>query len=171
MYRQVQDYTNNFHIQLEMNFLSNRWVLTILEGNELSFETAKTLVRLSIVYEQLQNYDQAMAIIKKALEIFGQHGDDVEASSVLADVEGHLGYLYLWNGKPSEALPYLERSVARKKDIDGKECIATLSVWNYLGVAYAHVHRLDEALSAFKSAKSLIWNGCRDFDLLSIYIL
>ena len=40
----------------------------ILEGNEQSVESAKSLVRLSIVYEQLKNYDQAMLVIHKALD-------------------------------------------------------------------------------------------------------
>ena len=128
------------------------------------------MVRLSIVYEQLKNYDQAMLVIHKALEILGQLADDEETSSVSADVEGHLGYLYICIGKPNEALPYLERSIARKKDIHGQESMGMVNVWNHLGVAYAHGRKLDDALYAFKSAQVIITKGCRSFDLLSIYV-
>lgn len=143
--------------------------LNVLERNKLSFESTKSLVRLSMAYERLQNYEQAMAIIQRALKFF-EHCPEKEAAAVAADVEGHTGFLYLYMGKPNEALPYLERSVARKKSIYGPESVEVLDVCNHLGVAYAHVEKLDEALAVFEAAKMIVTKNSASADSMAIYI-
>eukprot|EP00250_Pteridium_aquilinum_P034486 c7656_g1_i1 orf=177-2726(-) len=143
--------------------------LNALENKNLTLESAKTLVRLSMVYEKLQNYDQALAVLRRALEFF-EHSMEKEAATVAADVEGFTGFLLLSIGRPKEAIPHLERCIARKKNIYGSESGELLDACNHLGVAYAHAEKVDEALAVFRAAKLILNKNNDGAGLMSIYI-
>lgn len=143
--------------------------LNILEMKDLTFESAKTLVRLSVAYGQLKSYDQALAVAKQALQFF-EHCTEKEAAAVAADTEGYTGFLLLSIGRPTEAIVHLERSITKKKSLYGSESAEVLNVCNHLGVAYAHAAKMDEALAVFRAAKMVLNQSNDTAGLMSIYI-
>ncbi|MCO5592494.1 hypothetical protein L7F22_046497 [Adiantum nelumboides] len=143
--------------------------LNSLENKELNFDLAKTLMRLSIGFQQLQNYDQALVISQRAQDFFEKCVKE-EAALYAADAQCYRGSLFLSAGKPNEAIPHLEKALEVKKSICGSKQGELLDVCNHLGAAYAHAKRIDEALAVFRQAKMMISSINNGADLISIYI-
>lgn len=143
--------------------------LNSLEKQELNLDSAKTLIRLSTGFQQLQNFEQALAISQRALDVFEKCTGD-EAQACIADARGYRGSLFLYLGKPNEAIPHLEKALLIKKGVYGAESGELLDLCNHLGVAYANVKRVDEALAIFQEAKMILNTSSNGADLISIYI-
>lgn len=139
-----------------------------LKNKKFSLEAGSSLMELGSVYQQLNELDQAMAALKRALEIFEQHP---EQQGALADIEGQIGLLYMFMGKVEEGLPYLERSGAKTEEIYGKDSEELLAVYNHIAIAYLELGKYEEALVKFEAARviAIESNGPYDGDTIAIY--
>ena len=143
--------------------------LTSLEQQNCSLDVGSSLVSLALVHQRQQEYDQAISVYKKALEIFNQCSE-WRARAAGADVEGQIGFLLLQIEKIDEALPYLENSVAKKKSVHGSESDELLDVYNHLGVAYSEVGKLDQSLEQFEAARKVVSQNSLEVDALTISV-
>lgn len=143
--------------------------LHVLENQKPSLDTGASFVSLALVYQRQQEIELATSTYKKALETFNQFTGH-QASAAVADIEGQIGFLLLHVEKADEALPFLERSVSKKRSIHGAESEELLDVHNHLGVGYSQEGKLDEALEQFEAAKIILSKNITEVDSLTISI-
>ncbi|KAH7436233.1 hypothetical protein KP509_05G009500 [Ceratopteris richardii] len=129
--------------------------LNVLEKKELDLDSAKSLVRLSSAYEQMQNYDEALSVLQRGLESLESCAGE-EAAACTADAEGYKGSLLLSIGRYDQAIHHLERAMIMKKTIRGSDIGELLDVCNQLGVAYVRLERVDQALTVFQEGKTIL---------------
>lgn len=133
-----------------------------------SLEAGASLVELASVYQTLNEQEQAMAALKRALEIFQEDPDQQEAT---ADIEGQIGLLFMFMSKANEGLPYLERSASKLEEIYGPESVELLAVYNHIAIANLELGKLDDALDKFEEARVIATesHGSDDPDTIAIY--
>lgn len=126
--------------------------LNALKDKKLSLEAGSSLVELAAVYQQLNEQEQSMGVLQRALKVFEQHPDQQEAA---ADVEGQIGLLSMFMGKVDEGLPYLKKSAAKIRDIYGPESEELLAAYNHIAIASLELGKLDDALDKFEEARAI----------------
>ncbi|MCO5615051.1 hypothetical protein L7F22_069339 [Adiantum nelumboides] len=139
-----------------------------LKGKKIALEAGTSLMELGSVYQQLNEIDPALAVLKKAFTIFEQYPDQIAS---IAEIEGQIGLLYIFMGKVEEGLPYLERSGSKSEEIYGKDSEELLAVYNHTAIAYLELGRFEEALEKFDAARSIAVEnlGPEDKDTIAIY--
>ena len=126
-------------------------------GGHLLDEVASGLTDLAVVYESLNEQDQALSLLKKALSILesvpGQQ-------SAIAGVEAQIGVLsYMCgnyidaHGSFSKAIMKLRASVEKKSALFG-------IVLNQMGLCCLHLSEIERAVKFFEESRSVLELAC-----------
>ncbi|KAJ4744688.1 Tetratricopeptide repeat (TPR)-like superfamily protein [Rhynchospora pubera] len=114
---------------------------------------SEAYVEIGSVYEALNEFDKAIDILKRSLEI-------IERLPCKQHLEGNtsakIGWLLLLTGKVSEAVTYLESAVERMKESFGPKHFGVGYIYNNLGAAYMELDRPQTAAQMFAQAKEIM---------------
>ncbi|KAJ1694649.1 hypothetical protein LUZ63_011347 [Rhynchospora breviuscula] len=114
---------------------------------------SEAYVDIASVYEALNEFDKAIDILKRSLEI-------IERLPCQQHLEGNtsakVGWLLLLTGKVSEAVTYLESAVERMKESFGPKHFGVGYIFNNLGAAYMELDRPQTAAQMFTQAKDIM---------------
>uniref|UniRef100_J3LIG4 MalT-like TPR region domain-containing protein n=1 Tax=Oryza brachyantha TaxID=4533 RepID=J3LIG4_ORYBR len=127
----------------------------ILEKKEFAApdKVAEAYVEVSSLYEMVNEFDKAIALLKRSL---GMLERIPQAQHMEGNVAARIGWLLLLTGKVSEAVPYLEDAVERMKDSFGPKHYGVGYVYNNLGAAYMEMDRPQSAAQMFALAKEVM---------------
>ncbi|GJM87452.1 hypothetical protein PR202_ga03409 [Eleusine coracana subsp. coracana] len=127
----------------------------ILEKKELAApdKVAEAYVEVSSLYEMVNEFDKAISLLKRSLEMLERIP---QAQHMEGNVAARIGWLLLLIGKVSEAVPYLEDAVERMKDSFGPKHYGVGYVYNNLGAAYMEMDRPQSAAQMFAFAKEVM---------------
>ncbi|GJM87379.1 hypothetical protein PR202_ga03327 [Eleusine coracana subsp. coracana] len=127
----------------------------ILEKKEYTApdKVAEAYVEVSSLYEMVNEFDKAISLLKRSLEMLERIP---QAQHMEGNVAARIGWLLLLTGKVSEAVPYLEDAVERMKDSFGPKHYGVGYVYNNLGAAYMEMDRPQSAAQMFALAKEVM---------------
>ncbi|KAF3319890.1 nephrocystin-3-like protein [Carex littledalei] len=110
-------------------------------------------VEIASIYEDSNEFDKAINILKRSLEII----ETLPCQQHLeCNVSAKVGWLLLLTGKVSEAVGYLESAVERMKESFGPKHFGVGYIYNNLGAAYMELERPQTAAQMFAQAKDVM---------------
>ncbi|GMI29004.1 hypothetical protein TeGR_g1, partial [Tetraparma gracilis] len=112
-------------------------------------ETASIIHNMGSLYKAMKNYDKALELLKRSLEMKEKAG--AEKATILGTV-GQIAQTYEWAGRYSEAVEWNERDLAGREAELGKNHPATLISVNNLAVACKKAGDLDRAVELYERA-------------------
>jgi tetratricopeptide (TPR) repeat protein len=123
--------------------------LTAAERSDSSLGQAHANRGLGRAFRWLGRYDEAIACLERALEMFSQSADPAAQADVHNDLSGVLDY----QGRPADALPHAQAAFALS-DACGSR-LGQARAMNWAGFLHAQLGNSDEALTCCRQALAL----------------
>lgn len=116
-------------------------------------EIASGLTNLSSIYESMNEVDQALKLLQKALEIYN---DAPGQQGTIAGIEAQVGVMYYMLGNYTESYNTLKKAITKLRAIGEKKSSFFGIALNQLGLACVQRYALREAIELFEEAKSVL---------------
>lgn len=131
-------------------------------------EIANGLIEVSAIYESMDELDQALKLLKKALKVFD---GKVGQRSTVAGIEAQMGVLYYMMEKYSESYNSLKSAIAKFRAIGEKKSCMFAVALNQMGLACVQVYSINEAADSFEEARTIMENEYGPYhpDTLGVY--
>jgi tetratricopeptide (TPR) repeat protein len=114
---------------------------------------AEAFTELSAIYEQLNQPEEAIGLLKRALTVFAEIPEQKNAA---AGTQAQVGLLLINNGQLEAALPHLEDAVEKLRQSFGDNHFSLGLVLNHLGVAHLELGHPVKALKILEEAKKIL---------------
>lgn len=116
-------------------------------------EIASGLTDVSAIYESLNELEQAIKLLQKALQIY----DDAPGQqSTIAGIEAQMGVLYYMLGNYSESYSFFEKATSKLR-VSGERKSAFFGIaLNQMGLACVQRYAIQEAVGLFEEARSIL---------------
>ncbi|XAR51862.1 hypothetical protein NMG60_11006627 [Bertholletia excelsa] len=119
-----------------------------------SEEIASGLIDISAIYESMDELDQALKLLQKALTMYGNAPGH---QSTIAGIEAQMGVLNYMMGQYSDSYDSLRSAVSKFRDIEGEKKSAVFGVaLNQMGLVCVQLYALNEAADLFEEARSIL---------------
>ncbi|CAA6661194.1 unnamed protein product [Spirodela intermedia] len=116
-------------------------------------DIASGLTDISAIYESMNEQEQAIKLLKKALKIY----DDAPGhQSTVAGIEAQMGVLYYRRGNYSESYNSFKSGVTKLRACGEKKSVFFGIVLNQMGLACVQLYSINEAAELFEEAKSIL---------------
>ncbi|CAH8282426.1 unnamed protein product [Eruca vesicaria subsp. sativa] len=127
----------------------------ILEKKEGSspVEVAEAYSEVAMQYESMNEFEIAISLLQKTLGILERLPQEQHSEGSVA---ARIGWLLLFSGRVSQAVPYLESAAERLKESFGAKHFGVGYVYNNLGAAYLELGRPQSAAQMFAVAKDIM---------------
>ncbi|KAA8548099.1 hypothetical protein F0562_004640 [Nyssa sinensis] len=147
-----------------MHFAST---LKPIQGNPPE-EIASGLVDVSAIYESMNELDQALKLLQKALKIYGKTPGQ---QSTIAGVEAQMGVLYYMMGNYSDSYNYFKSAISKFRVVREKKSALFGIVLNQMGLACVQLYAINEAADMFEEARSILETEYGQYhpDTLAVY--
>ncbi|KAG5049853.1 hypothetical protein AAZX31_04G166500 [Glycine max] len=116
-------------------------------------EIASGLTNISTIYESMNELEQALKLLQKALEIYS---DTPGQQSTIAGIEAQMGVMYYMLGNYSESYNTLKDAISKLRAIGEKKSSFFGIALNQMGLACVQRYALSEATELFEEAKSIL---------------
>ncbi|KAL6960603.1 Protein KINESIN LIGHT CHAIN-RELATED 2 [Sarracenia purpurea var. burkii] len=120
-----------------------------------SEEIASGLVEVSAIYESMNEPEQALKLLQKALDIFGSAPG---RQSTIAGIEAQIGVLYYMMGSYSDSYNSLKNSISKFREIGEKKSAPFGVALNQMGLACVQLYAINEAADLFEEAGNILEN-------------
>jgi tetratricopeptide (TPR) repeat protein len=107
---------------------------------------ARIMCSLGVLYRELGRYDEAVALLTRAAEVFESRGDRDQRAAVLRN----LGDAYRYQGRLAEALETFSAALATVRSASDSRSVA--GVLNGMADAHRGLSQWDQASSAFRAS-------------------
>jgi tetratricopeptide (TPR) repeat protein len=114
---------------------------------------AEAFTELSAIYEQMNQPEEAIGLLKRALTVFAEIPEQKNAA---AGTQAQVGLLLINNGQLEAALPHLEDAVEKLRQSFGDNHFSLGLVLNHLGVAHLELGHPVKALKILEEAKEIL---------------
>lgn len=131
-------------------------------------EIASGLVEVSSIYESMNELDQALNLLKKALKAYGKAAGQL---STVAGIEAQIGVLYYMMGSYKQSYDCLKTAISKLR-VTGEKKSALFGVaLNQMGLACVQIHSINEAADLFEEARGVLETeyGPHHPDTLGVY--
>ncbi|XP_010414161.1 PREDICTED: uncharacterized protein LOC104700347 [Camelina sativa] len=127
----------------------------ILEKKETAspVEVAEAYSEVAMQYESMNEFETAISLLQKTLSILEKLPQEQHSEG---SVSARIGWLLLFSGRVSQAVPYLEGATERLKESFGAKHFGVGYVYNNLGAAYLELGRPQSAAQMFAVAKDIM---------------
>ncbi|ESQ51709.1 hypothetical protein EUTSA_v10016393mg [Eutrema salsugineum] len=127
----------------------------ILEKKETvsPVEVAEAYSEVAMQYESMNEFEIAISLLQKTLSILEKLPQEQHSEG---SVSARIGWLLLFSGRVSQAVPYLESAAERLKESFGAKHFGVGYVYNNLGAAYLELGRPQSAAQMFAVAKDIM---------------
>ncbi|KAL3723143.1 hypothetical protein ACJRO7_035336 [Eucalyptus globulus] len=116
-------------------------------------EIANGLIDVSAIYQSMNELEQALKLLKKALRIYGNAPGK---QSTVAGIEAQMGVMYYMMGKYSDSYNSLKTAVSKfRASGEKKSPLFGISV-NQLGLACVQCFAINEAAELFEEARDIM---------------
>ncbi|KAH9617045.1 hypothetical protein KSS87_017714 [Heliosperma pusillum] len=131
-------------------------------------DIANGLTEVATIYETMNEMDEALKLLKKALELYS---DGPGQKSVVAGVEAQIGVIYYMLVNYSECYTYLKSSVSKFEASGEKRSSLYAITLNQLGLACVQLNEISEAVELFEEARGILEKeyGLHHPDTLGVY--
>ncbi|XVE57134.1 hypothetical protein DITRI_Ditri04bG0067000 [Diplodiscus trichospermus] len=131
-------------------------------------EIASGLTDISAVYESMNDLDQAIKLLQKALEIYN---DAPGQQSTIAGIEAQMGVMYYMLGNYSESYNSFKGAISKLRACGERKSAFFGIALNQMGLACVQLYAINEAVELFEEAKSILEQECGPYhpDTLGIY--
>ncbi|KAL7153459.1 hypothetical protein ABFS83_04G170300 [Erythranthe nasuta] len=131
-------------------------------------EIASGLTDISAIYESMDEVDQALKLLQKALKIYS---DAPGQQNTIAGIEAQMGVMYYMLGNYSESYSSF-RSATTKLRASGEKKSAFFGIaLNQMGLACVQRYAINEAVGLFEEARGILEQECGPYhpDTLGVY--
>ncbi|XP_078438834.1 protein KINESIN LIGHT CHAIN-RELATED 2-like [Wolffia australiana] len=116
-------------------------------------DIASGLTDISSIYESMNEQDQALRLLKKALKMF----DDASGQRrTVAGIEAQIGVLQYTTGNFAESYESFKSSIAKLRACGEKKSLFFGIVLNQMGLTCIHLYSISEAADLFEEAKAIL---------------
>lgn len=131
-------------------------------------EIASGLTDVSAIYESMNEIDQALKLLQKALKIYN---DAPGQQSTIAGIEAQMGVMYYILGNYSESYSYFKDAVSKLRASGEKKSAFFGIALNQMGLACVQRYEINEAAELFEEARSILESECGPYhpDTLGVY--
>ncbi|XP_076944803.1 protein KINESIN LIGHT CHAIN-RELATED 2-like [Bidens hawaiensis] len=131
-------------------------------------EIASGLIEVSGVYESMNELDQALNLLKKALKVYGKAPGQ---SNTVTGIEAQIGVLYYMMGRYMESYNSLKAAVSKLRVIGEKKSALFGVALNQMGLACVQINSINEAADLFEEARGILETeyGPHHPDTLGVY--
>ncbi|CAN8304105.1 unnamed protein product [Cochlearia groenlandica] len=145
--------------------------LRIYESHNLEIspeEIASGLTDISVICESMNEVEQAISLLQKALKIYA---DSPGQKIMIAGIEAQMGVLYYMIGKYSESYNTFKRAVSKLRASGKKQSTFFGVALNQMGLACIQLDAIEEAVELFEEAKSILEQECGPYhpETLGVY--
>ncbi|KAK7389060.1 hypothetical protein VNO78_23892 [Psophocarpus tetragonolobus] len=131
-------------------------------------EIANGLMNVSAIYESMNELEEALKLLHKALEIFnGVSGQQ----NTIAGIEAQMGVMYYMLENYIESYNAFKNAVSKLRATGEKKSAFFGTVLNQMGLACVQLHYLGEAVELFEEARIILEqeNGPYHLETLGVY--
>lgn len=118
-----------------------------------SEEIASGLIDVSAIYQSMNELEQALKLLKKALKIYGNAPGQ---QSTIAGIEAQMGVMYYMIGNYSDSYNTLESAISKFRASGEKKSALFGIALNQMGLACVQRYSINEAADLFEEAKSIL---------------
>ncbi|TKY55197.1 Nephrocystin-3 protein [Spatholobus suberectus] len=131
-------------------------------------DIANGLMNVSAIYESMNELEQALKLLHKALEI---HNDAPGQQSTIAGIEAQMGVMCYMLENYTESYNAFKNAVSKLRAIGEKKSAFFGTVLNQMGLACVQRHALSEAAELFEEARVVLEqeNGPYHPETLGVY--
>ncbi|KAK9062834.1 hypothetical protein SSX86_020024 [Deinandra increscens subsp. villosa] len=131
-------------------------------------EIASGLIEVSAIYESMNELDQALNLLKKALKVYGKAPGQ---PSTVAGIEAQIGVLLYMTGSYVESYNSLKSAVSKLRATSEKKSSLFGVALNQMGLACVQINSINEAADLFEEARGILEteSGPHHPDTLGVY--
>ncbi|XVF12090.1 hypothetical protein REPUB_Repub08aG0084700 [Reevesia pubescens] len=131
-------------------------------------EIASGLTDVSVIYESMNDLDQAIELLQKALKIYN---DAPGQQSTIAGIEAQMGVMYYMLGTYSESYNSFKSAISKLRACGERKSAFFGIALNQMGLACVQRYAINEAVELFEEAKSILERECGPYhlDTLGVY--
>lgn len=131
-------------------------------------EIACGFTDVSAIYESMNELDQALKLLQKALKIYN---DVPGQQNTVAGIEAQMGVMYYVLGKYSESYNSFKSAVLKLRASSEKKSAFFGIALNQMGLTCVQRYAINEALDLFEEARSVLEHECGSYhpDTLAVY--
>ncbi|XVF54122.1 hypothetical protein PTKIN_Ptkin05aG0155700 [Pterospermum kingtungense] len=131
-------------------------------------EIASGLTDVSAIYESMNELDQAIKLLQKALKIYN---DAPGQQSTISGIEAQMGVMYYMLGNYSESYNSLKSAISKLRACGERKSAFFGIALNQMGLACVQRYAINEAVELFEEAKSILDKECGPYhpDTLGVY--
>ncbi|KAM6569951.1 hypothetical protein CsatB_017936 [Cannabis sativa] len=131
-------------------------------------EIASGLSDISTIYESMDELEQALKLLEKALKIYN---DAPGQQSTIAGIEAQMGVLHYMLGNYSESYNSFKSAISKLRASGDKKSAFFGIALNQMGLACVQRYAINEALELFEEARSVLEQECGPYhpDTLGVY--
>ncbi|KAL9683440.1 hypothetical protein QQ045_015262 [Rhodiola kirilowii] len=131
-------------------------------------EIASGLTDVSAIYESMDDIEQALKLLEKALKIYNNAPGQ---QSTVAGIEAQIGVMNYMLGNFSESYNYFKRAITKLR-ANGEKKNAFFGVaLNQMGLACVQCYAINEAAELFEESRAILEQECGPYhpDTLGVY--
>ncbi|KAK8583690.1 hypothetical protein V6N13_109084 [Hibiscus sabdariffa] len=131
-------------------------------------EIASGLTDVAAIYESMNEIDQAIKLLHKALKLYH---DAPGQQSTIAGIEAQMGVLYYMLGNYSESYNSFKSAISKLRACGKWKSTFFGIVLNQMGLACVQRYLIQEAVELFEEAKTILEQECGPYhpDTLGVY--
>lgn len=131
-------------------------------------DIASGLVDISAIYESMNEHDQALKLLQKAMKVYGNAPGQ---QSTIAGIQAQIGVLYYILGSYSDSYNSLNSAVSKFRAIGEKKSALFGVALNQMGLACVQLYAINEAADLFEEARIILETeyGPYHADTLGVY--
>ncbi|KAI4355260.1 hypothetical protein L6164_004049 [Bauhinia variegata] len=131
-------------------------------------EIASGLTEISAIYEALNEPEEALKLLKKAVKVLG---DAPGKYRTIAGIEAQMGVIFYMVGRYMEARNSFENAITKLRASGEKKSASFGVVLNQMGLACVQLYKIGEAAKLFEEARETLERECGTYhqDTLGVY--
>lgn len=131
-------------------------------------EIASGLVDISAIFESMNEPEQALQLLQKAIKVYGNAPGQ---QSIIAGIEAQMGVLYYILGSYSESYNSLKNATLKFRSTGEKKSALFGIALNQMGLACVQLFSINEAADLFEEARDILEAECGPYhaDTLGVY--
>ncbi|KAE8682415.1 RNA exonuclease 4-like [Hibiscus syriacus] len=118
-----------------------------------SEEIASGLIDIAAIYQSMNELDQALKLLKKALTIFSEAPGQ---QSTIAGIEAQMGVMYYMMGSYTDSYNTFKSSISKFRASGEKKSALFGIALNQMGLACVQRYSINEAADLFEEARSIL---------------
>ena len=116
-------------------------------------EIASGLTDVSAIYESMDELEQALSLLQKALKIYN---DAPGQQSTIAGIEAQMGVMYYMLGNYSDSYNSFKNAISKLRASGEKKSAFFGIALNQMGLACVQLYAIDEAAELFEEARDIL---------------